>query len=133
MPKKKRSKRRQSTRPRASSHAAAPQAGSGQVAMFVRVAEGDERRVEIPGYQKGGVRCPEVLLHGPEVTEYADLFSMRMDFEHVITMCEHRAALAKDKNISQRCPPARFCPVTQSKREVALTRRHNVSILQTPL
>lgn len=69
--------------------------------MFAHVAESDERRVEIPGYEIGGVRCPEMLLDGPEVKEYADLFSMRMDFEHVITMCEHRAALAKDGTISE--------------------------------
>ena len=68
--------------------------------MFVRKVQGDEQRVEIPGYEKDGVPCPEVLLAGPEVKEYADFLAMRLDFDHVITMCEHRAALAKDRTIS---------------------------------
>lgn len=63
---------------------------------LVGIAKAGDRRIVLPIYEQNGVRCPEAVLTGPEVTEYADLVSIREDLDYVITLCEHRIVLAKE-------------------------------------
>lgn len=66
----------------------------------MREAGEDERRIELPWYERGGERCPEVLLEGPEIAELADLFTMRFDLDHVIDLCALSVALPSNKMLN---------------------------------
>lgn len=62
----------------------------------------DSTGPKFPAYEIEGQPCPEVLLDGPEVKEYADFESMCRDFEQVITMCMNAKLISEDRSLDAR-------------------------------
>lgn len=76
-----------------------PRAGT-QNALFAREVGSGDGPIELPGFEVEGYRCPEVLLEGPEVDEYADLLVMRTDLDQVIAMCDTTLGIAQEVDLA---------------------------------